>query len=214
MAAPAASVIDNFNRASLGANWSTFTQAGTALTIVSSTLLAPGSNNYTGSYWNAATFSRPCEAYMTIVSGITGTTNYCGLMFIDTPNNTETNDDGYYLGTDTGDIPDSVKLYRVDNGVATQIPAGTEHASSIPDNSRWAIQLEATNVKLWSDEGSGWVERISTADTTYSPAFRVVIDIFDPGSDNVRLDDLGAGAIAGAATTSLIWRPPSTLRNR
>lgn len=191
MAAPSASIIDDFNRASLGSNWTQYDGTDASLAIVSSTLLGRGGGAYTGAYYNVTTYDRPCETYITLVDGIVSTTRYFGLFLLDAPNTSTGN--GYKLGVDTGVSPDAMKLYEYNNGVDAEIAS---YENPMNDGTRWALQLDATHVRLWSDEGAGWVERTQAADTSHSGPFYVVIDIFDV-VDEVRLDNLGAGEIGG-----------------
>jgi hypothetical protein len=206
VAAPAVNLIDDFNRASLGSNWSDFSGAGaSALAINASTTLAKGGANYCGSFYNVSTFTRPCETYLSSAWTYVGGSLYFGLALYINPTGTF---DGYKIGTDTDASPDRMVLYRTDDGSDTELGS---HNITVASGDRFALQLDATHVRMWIDDGgAGWAEVASAADTTYSSSLAITIDIFDTGGTDILLDNLNGGAISGAvaAIPSLVMAPP------
>jgi hypothetical protein len=75
MAFPTTSVLDNFNRATLGTNWTNdpFHGGATAFPIQGS--VAVGGTGYSEEWWNVATYGPDCECYVTISTNPTSGTS-------------------------------------------------------------------------------------------------------------------------------------------
>jgi hypothetical protein len=183
---PTTGVLDDFNRASLGGNWSTLADAGQPLQIVTSTALACGSGaTYTGGYWNVATYGPDCEAYATY-TGTALAGEYLGL-WIRAQGPGSTNVDGYKVTFSSGNL----NLIKVTN-FSTE--ATLDSIAWTPSSGhKIGIQAIGDQITGWRDTGGGWTQVVDATDATYTTAGHIVVDIFDPASDNVRLDDLGGG---------------------
>jgi hypothetical protein len=198
VAFPITSVIDDFNRASLGGNWSEMTDADGPLAIYSSTILggAPATN-YCGSYWNVATYGPDCEAYITYTgAGLTG--EYFGL-WIRAQGPGAANIDGYKVTySDVGG--GSLSLIKVTN-FTTEVTL--DSLAAVPTSGhKIGIQAVGDLITGWRDTGGGWTQILDATDSTYAGAGHIVIDLFDIGSDTARLDNFGGGTISGVDNTT------------
>lgn len=204
-------LIDDFNRASLGANWTT--GAGTwfgdtALSIISSTLLGCASA-WGGGYYNAATYGPDIDLIFDYSTAGNG--------FIGLAARVQTGDprDFYFYHTRPGESSGSPQTYiaRVDNDTETQLGATflTEYSSG--NKAGFEIIGTSNNLKAYKYSGGAWGSALATrSDSTYTTAGYFACQI---ESTSDRLDNLSGGTVGGGGTTyndvlSVMKRPNIT----
>lgn len=189
-----ATLLDDFNRASLGANWSDIDSANGPLVISGSTELVGGpADAYTGSYYSAATFGPDVQAYATLSIPDALGSEYFGLWVRGSDMGTAS-PTGYKTSYSAG----TLQLIKVVAGVDTQL--GSNYSWFPDPGDKIGIEAIGTTIKVFTDEGAGWVERISATDSSISGAGNIAIDIYDPAQDDVQLDDLYAGTVSSGGT--------------
>lgn len=186
MAFPTTSLLDDFNRASLGAGWTLL--FGTL--SISSNQLAGQSGGAIG-YYNVAQYGADCENYCTLpATPGTGGTTYLYARLKDMNIATV---DGYSLTivfSDSGN--ETIRLERIDNGAATVLATTTDYG--VPDGSRIGLEIIGSTIKGYLDTGSGWSEILSASDGTYSAAGYLGVGIV---SSSARMDNFSGGTVVG-----------------
>lgn len=195
MAFPSASVLDDFNRANEGpppsANWTTdFDGSGAAGLKVVSNQCAPNGTGACSGYWNAATFGPDCECYVTVAT-VGASTNvlhlYARLASVGTAGV-----DGYSVQLAKAAGTDTLKLYRLDNGVHTQLGATVSQEFASGDS--LGMDVTGTTVQLWYKSGAGaWTSLATRTDATYSAGGNLAV--LTTGSTTWRLDNFGGGTV-------------------
>lgn len=182
-------ILDNFNRASLGSNWSVIGSANEQLAIDGSTRLHGGVDSYTGSYWNVANFGPDVEAFVTYIgaSGLAGS-NYFGL-WARLQDGSDTTPDAYIAGFNSNVLTLSKKIGGSDTALGT-------YAWNPDNGDKFGISCVGNIISAYTDEGAGWIERIRVKDSSISAAGRIALDIYDPNVDDIYLDNFGGGTIA------------------
>jgi len=167
--------------------------AGSPLRILSNQL-APGTGNaYTGSYWATPTYTGDVEHYVSN-TGIIGS-NYVGIWLV--VDGADSTPSGYKIGWSSN----AMTTYRMDNGVETSVPWGSAYNHGSDPNG-FGIERVGGTINSYSLTGSTWTQRHSAADSTYTGAVQFGFDIYDPGSDNVLLDNEGGGSMAPPPATA------------
>lgn len=197
-------LVDDFNRASLGANWSTLFGAG--ITIDASQTLATGqgaSDASDASYYNASSYGPSGHFYAEQELGLAG--SWQGIHFVINPGSGTT--DGYAWYVSYGGA-DRILNYRIDNDVLTQI--GSQVSYTPADGDLVGIDRNATNGdnKAWvdtgggfSDLGGGWNDSTYTTGTSWRIALECSF-AFDENGQGWR--NLWGGTVTPSSGT----RPP------
>lgn len=182
MTFPTTAVLDTFNRADenpLGnGNWSTIAPYDDgALKLVSNQAAMSGLiTEYNGSYWSAATFGADCEAYVTIPTAPVATGRIYLNWRVANPTSA-TLFSGYTLelikvnaGTDT------LKVFRTDNAVDTQL--GATINQEVSDGDALGISMVGATITVYYQaSGGSWTALTTRSDSTYTGAGYIVLQI-------------------------------------
>ncbi len=184
---PTTPILDDFNRGTgLGANWTQSPIAANPLAI-SSNQAASSLNDYGTDYWNPTQFSGDVEGYFTIP---TISTNNNDETTIDIMTDTSANVDGYQfdLLTQTAGT-DHLDLYRMDNGVFTQL--GSSGLQEVSAGDAIGGARISGFVQFWYKAAAGaWAMSFQQADSTYTGPANIGITI---RRSVTRVDDFGGG---------------------
>lgn len=196
-------LIDDFDRASLGANWTAF--FGSGIQIFSSTLATGqgAADASDASYYNAATYGPSGHFYAE--SRVGGAGSWQAIHFVTTPGSGTT--DGYviyvsYNGTDR------IRGYRIDNDVLTQIASQVSYTPADGDLIGLDRNAVTGGLEAYVNTGGGWTGLGgSWSDSTYASgtSWRVGLECsYDWASTGNAWDDLHGGTV----TPSSGARPP------
>lgn len=203
MAFPTTSVLDAFNRANgllVGGNWSNdtfnFGAGSTALTI-NTNQVAPENASYGEVYWNPTTFGPDSEVFVTYAVAAHNGGDWGVGLRVTNPDSTAV--DGYRCAVFQLAGNDEVKLYRVDNGVATQLGVTVTQNFSVGDS--FGAEMIGSTLQVYRKTAGSWASIASRSDGTYTAAGYIGMYTFSTGA-NGRLDDFGGGTVvvAGGVT--------------
>jgi hypothetical protein len=181
-------LIDDFNRGSLGANWSAYGPAGTNIDI-SGNQLTNTAGGYKGSYYNAATYGPDFDFYVTSTPSDIGS-NYFGLIFA--LNGADATPDGYKMAF----ASNLIELFRVDAGSDTLIDSQsfTEQA-----NDKFGLSRRGTTIQVYTFRGSTWTLQCeATGESAHASAGHFCVDMFGTAPF---LDDMSGGTFAVSGDT-------------
>lgn len=207
---PVTSLLDDFNRANEGpppsSNWTNNFDAGTpgGFKVVSNQCTA--NSLPCESYWSAAQFGPNMEVWATFAA--VPTTGSLG-MYVRIQSAGTGSCDSYGIiavkatGGPTGD---TVKIYRMDNAVHTQLGATITRAFAAGDS--FGVRIIGSTIEAWYKASAGsWTLLGSRTDSTYSG--NGYLGLMN-ATNAFTLDDFGGGTIKMPA---LRRRPPmNTLR--
>lgn len=186
MAFPSSAILDNFNRASLGANWTTAFLDGTALTNPNGTQL-PGLSGFADGYYNplGGLNGGTVEVFITVATIQAGAGNESVMTyFVDASKN------GYAIEWDAT----TARIYRIDAGAQTLLGANVSFTLANGD----VVGLKFTPGGTIEAYQNG-TQIGSRSEATYSTMDRIGIE--SGNSTTIRLDDFGGG-IAGSLTAA------------
>ena len=181
---PETSVLDDFNRDNEGpppsASW---TNVDNGLKVVSNAVEGDtGAGNW--SNYNVSTYGSDCECYITLGVDMQAVNVYARLSAVDSE------DDGYRVTS----YDDEVLIYRLDDGVATQL--GTEVSQAYASGDQLGIECKGSNISsYYNDGGSGWGVLDTQVDATYDAAGYIGMRIYN---DNKPCDNFGGGTVEEA----------------
>lgn len=183
-------LLDDFNRADVGpppsASWTDKVLSADANGLkVLSNVLAPGGAPTVpaSSYWSAATFGPDVQAYVTVST--VGTAQVRCWARVANPGAVGTTN-GYFVNN----IPaTSLRIFRVDNDVATQLTSNLGAAAGSGD--KFGIECAGTKISAYLFTAGSWSQTASITDATYSAAGYVGLRISSDAAG--RLDDFSAG---------------------
>ena len=193
MSFPQPSVTDSFNRANetpIGGNWTQFSAAPNPMRLISNQLTGtPG--NYSKSIYTGTTISRPCDIYMTCVSGFTGG----GLQEVDflTTQASTSPWNGHRIYTN---FPNSgsLQLRRISNGdfdYSLEFPTGQ---GDIINGDSFGVRMRIEEIEVWfKPSGGQWIMIGTSDDDLHRSGYPIA-----PGTDGLGAaiwDDVGFGAI-------------------
>lgn len=201
---PTVSILDDFNRSDEtpldgGGNWVSMAGFWPNALRLTSNQVARAAGGDSGRQWNTS-YAIPFESYITIATRPNNTGGNLRVEAYESLISVDSTPDGYYvefIATNFG-VTHHVKLWRRDNGTATQLGSSVD-ANSIADGDALWIEITATHAKLHTRRGGTWQEDISVADTTHTGPFFPSLGIdTDTSGGVIRLDDFAAG-VTGAA---------------
>lgn len=206
MSVPTTTIISTFTGADVsplseGGVWSVVKlSGGTAdLRLVSNAVRnQPGQQ---GASCYVATYGADQEAYFTMVSK--WTTDGVGIFTLNNlqaPAATATVDG--YLATSYGSSGDIAEMYRIDNGVFTQLGSTLTGITATAGDKFFTRNLSGT-LTFSQNNGTGWVTLMTRTDTTYG-AGQIGLGCDD--TTTISMDDFGGGSIRLTAFTP-IHRP-------
>lgn len=201
MAFPTVSaVLDDFNRATLGGNW-TVDVAGFGASLMataSSTFLNPSLNGvYGDGFWNLATYGPDTEIYVTLVSEMMGT-NGTLILFgrMQSPGSAAA--DGYELQVTRSAGTDSWTILRITNGAEFSLNTGSQELTL---GDKVGFELLGNILTAYYFSGGVWSAvvsyDISGDGTKYTGAGNVGIGCYNGGSGLPKFDDFVAGTTIG-----------------
>lgn len=193
---PTTSILDNFDRSNedldVSASW---TQIGNAddLKVISNVVgcTATAPYGYAGDYWDDATFT-DSEAFATI-STLPATDGNVLVCLRTTATDLLTSD-GYSIQYTvlTGAANDELRLFRIDNGVGTQI--GSTSTADVAAGTQIGLSAIGSTITGYKDG----VEFASGTDTTYGGAGYLSVLVKDT---TTRLNNFGGGTYIPPAVT-------------
>lgn len=208
MAFPTTSVLDNFNRASIGANWSANPfNAGGANLITASSLYAGHSSTYAEAWYNATSFAGDCEAFCTLQTrGTNGATFGMWVGLIRQPSASSSTADGYQAELLFGTTNDSVAIWRYTNSVQTKIAGSTNLAARMASGDKIGLEVKGGTIQLYTYQSGAWASRLSVADSTYSFSGDTVYGelAFYNSATNAQVDDFAAGSVVGGGGSQTV----------
>jgi hypothetical protein len=188
---PTTGLLDQFNRAAIGANWTQDVDHG--LEIVSSTLLkGVVVNSLNDAYWNPTTFGPDSEARITVVTkGLAAANEYSSLIArLDVGGN------GYIVSVIPDSGTDLIGKGRLDEAVITNLGAFIDQ--EITNGDSFGIEMIGSTLTPYYKVGAGaWTAKASSSDSTYAGAGYLEIWSY---STTARLDDFGGGTVVVAPT--------------
>jgi hypothetical protein len=198
MAFPTTGLLDDFNRANgllVTGNWSNdtfnFGATSNALTV-NSNQATPENASYGEAYWNPTTFGPDSEVFVTYATAAHNGGDWgVGLR---ATNPDSVNVDGYRCAVFQLAGNDEVKLYRVDNGVATQLGVTITQNFSVGDS--FGAEMIGSTLQVYIKTGGSWSSIGSRSDGTYTGAGYIGMYTFSTGA-NGRLDDFSGGTVVG-----------------
>lgn len=190
MAFPTTGIVDNFDRANainLGTNWTAL--AGAGIPGISSNAADNQNTNYSGAWWDTATFGPDCEAYVTLT--VPG--DYFGVFARVT--DASGTPDGYKAGWNT-DAGGTITLENMTGDVLLDsVSSGTGVPSA---GDKIGIECIGTSIKVYIDAGGGWTQMLSVTNSAHTGAGAIGFDFFD--STLAKCDDFGGGDVVGGGT--------------
>lgn len=190
-------ILDNFNRSDEGpppsSSWTTAIDSATdGLEVIGNEVWAEN-NAPCGGYWNVETFGPACEAFITI-QDVPGNNDYSGVYTrLVTPGSSAV--DGYWARWYHTVGDDQLTLFRIDNGVPTQL--GSNDLLEVAVGDKLGLESDADDVHTvyYDDGGAGWTAgtNATATDTTYQSAGYIGLVMKDDDHQN---DDFGGGTIS------------------
>lgn len=183
------SVINDFMQAdgALPSSWTTdaLSDAAAALRVVSNTVAAASGGGYSSARRNDVTYSGDKQAYITI-NTLPESPRYASIGFVMNPGVGTA--DGYFVEYRVGT---GLRLFRVDNSVATALGATGSWTPSTGD--KLGIRIDETNgvIEAWTHTGGTWTQQFTRTDSTYSGAMYPFVYL---RGSNTRCDDFAAGS--------------------
>ena len=201
MPAPQTPVLDDANRAdnaSAGANWGagTYPSFGTFGIGIAGNQFAAVSNPYCESWWSAASFDANQEAYITYAASVGNGGDWGLNLRLQTPGTAGV--DGYRANVFPLAGTDTIKMYRADNNVLTELtptPAATQEWTPGTDKLRFGAVGSTLDVDRW--DGANWTALASRSDSTYPNGGYLGTWMFNSGATG-KLDDFGGGNMGAA----------------
>ena len=211
MAFPSTGILDSFTRANEGpppsASWSGPITTGESQTKVVSNGIVPENTNIITSYtnyWNPGTFGPDSEAYSKITTvGNEGDIHKLFCRVVDGGGSA----DGYELNVINRAATTTVRftVWRVDNGVRTQLGAHIDDASIMAAGDQFGFEAVSNTLTAYRNSGS-WASKGTRTDSTYSAAGNIGVGFTSTGlgANGMVADDFGGGTVvAGAAGVML-----------
>ena len=210
MSFPVSGLLDDFNRASLGSNWTTGFFGDSTPVISASQLQAPTLGGWSGARWNVSTYGADCEVYITAVDQ-PGTSRSLWLRV----GGTDANPNGYQVIFDNTAF---CKVQSVSAGSATKLGADftiTGYAA----NSKVGFEASGNTLTVYhmASSASVWSSVTSRTDSTWTGAGYLAWEGFEPGlNDNFSggnilnaYTETGAGIASGVAAGNGIATGPT-----
>lgn len=192
---PCTSILDNFNRANEGpppsTNWTTGIDGG-ANGFKVDTNEAEVNGDPSSGYWNVQNFGPNVEVYVTL-----GVATQASRVHWRIQQEGTAGWDGYTLLAYTDN---NFYVYRVDNGVQTQLGAAIAQTFSSGDS--FGISHVGSTITVYycasgagcGVSGAGWTNKGTRTDNTYSSAGKIGMSMFD-SSTTTALDNFGGGTL-------------------
>lgn len=183
---PTTGVLDNFNRAAIGTNWTTW--AGVALSIASSTLLAASATNGEG-YWNVDTYGPDAEVYLDFSTMPPANTFIAMHLRISSPGASNNSYELNYKAV-TGAANDTQQMARYAAGVSTNIGAANTLEFAAGDG--YGFEAFGSTLTAYRRASGTWSAAFSRTDTNLLQAGYLSAYI---QSTTTRLDNFGGGSL-------------------
>lgn len=200
MAFPTTSTLDDFNRANaadIGANWTPDAFWGNvAFQLTGNQVTGTNLDGFHSEYWNPITPGPDSEVFATIATRPNDLESLRLGLRIQQPGSGAGTADGYTFQyeRDDGAAGDSVRIYRNDNEVETQL--GATITQDFANGDSFGGEAIGTTIAVYRKPAAGsWGSLGSRTDATYGSSGRIGM----AGYSNVfRLDDFGGGTVVAA----------------
>lgn len=201
MAFPTTGILDNFNRANEGpppsANWSGPVVVGESRLVVSANAVqGENATSICSGWWNPSTFGPDSEAFITLVSGGALVAFFGVQLRLAGPNTAGV--DGYLF--DAAALADELVIYRLDNGVYTQL--GVTIAATWANGDALGGEIIGSTLQSYRKPSGGAWGAIGTSrtDATYTAAGFISFRSTGDGTSHVPGDDFGGGTVVTGVT--------------
>lgn len=209
MAFPTTStVLDNFNRVSIGANWTACFGGGANLNVDGAAVYQTA--GFISAFWNPATYGPDLEAWITISTKPTnndGSNPSCWLIGrAQTPSASTA--DWYELDVLPAAGTDAWQLYRNINNSFTLLTSGTQEWTNGDKLGLEILGSGATvTINGYRHNGTSWSNFATYSDTDanrITAAGYIGTGISDVSPFPCRLDDFGGGTVSAGGTSRTI----------
>lgn len=199
MSFPTTSVLDDFNRANQGpppsGSWIDMSGAPGGLEVVGNQCSGEVGSVSVG-LWDDSAIGPDCEVFCTIAVKHNG--EEIGL-YARLTTASVTTVDGYSLAYNMESGTDTLRVFRVDNGVGTQLGATINQEVGAGD--RIGLSIVGSTLTIYHDSGSGFTSLGTRSDGTYTATGRIGAYIWNT---TARIDDFGGGDyVPATAVTDL-----------
>jgi hypothetical protein len=207
MAFPTTSTLDDFNRGSIGSGWTAdpLGLSHAILEIVSNSINGGAGAVHTAAYWNATTYGADTEAGCLCPVWDTGGNFHGVSIFVrlaQVGSSSTVDGDRYNFRNDTADVNnDLVELYRINNGVETQLTNGT--VSNYANGDSVGVEAIGTTLKAYRKRGGTWTEIDTHTDSSPINAAGYIGLHTTDGWSTGTCDDFFGGTIGGAAAQNV-----------
>jgi hypothetical protein len=187
-----ATVIDNFNRAAIGANWTTGSFFGDgALAIISSIKLGSAGGSFPGGYYNASAYGPDTEVYADIVES-------------------GGEEIALFLRCSADNSPVSAYIYkgnmgtslsyiaRIDSGSETVL--GAKFTRQYANGDKIGFEAIGSTLAAYIYTAGAWAQITTRSDGTHTGANRVAVELQNV---NATIDNLSGGTVVAAGGTIL-----------
>lgn len=187
-----ATVLDDFNRTNggLGASWTEF--LGDVHAIVSNQVTGPsGAEAFAG--YDLATYGPDSEVYIDVAT-LGGTDQPC-LIFARMTTLSIATIDGYCVVLTIKSGTDTQGIYRIDNGVFTQL--GATISNNFTAGNSLGLEIVGSTIKVYKKASGTWSDISSGGrnDTTYGSAGYLMMDMY---GNTFRIDNFSGGTVVTA----------------
>ncbi len=187
-------VIDNFNRAALGANWTTGAFFGdNALDICSTMLEGP---TFGGGYYSATTYGPDTELYFDCVN-VSNWDDDVSLLMRLSGGNTPSGYGFFHSPTAA-----TSTLARIDAGSLTVLGAAFTSTYAVGD--KIGMDINGNSMACYKFTAGSWGSAIaSRSDSTYTAAGNIGCELSNNGGFHPMFDNMSGGTIASAGGDGL-----------
>lgn len=202
MPVPFAPVLDNFNRASLGANWGARGGGTNLMQIVASvraTGTGPGTLNY--AYWIPAAFGPDCECFYKLVSALVSSGDYIRL-YVRIQSVATASESGYMMNWDN---TAGCKILKYATRESSQTLLAINGSARFALNDQIVFRAVGTTLTVYQNGTSV----VSVTDSTTAAAGNVAMGIRDGVGG---LDDFGGGTIGTSLIKTILGVPRASIK--
>jgi hypothetical protein len=208
MPAPTTSVLDNFNRSSLGGNW-TSESNGTGnglgdLLTSGSTVVVGNTSTTSDGYWNASTFNADQEAYLDVPTAPDAGNGIGIYLRLQNPGSTSVIWYWWSYFNGTG-----FRWIRgISGGTTAQIGSTVSTPTLVSGDSLWATAA-GTTLTGYHEHSGTWTQILQVTDSNITGSGRIGIRL---RGTVVQGDNFGGGSISAidAATVAGVTTPSSS----
>ncbi len=183
---------DNFNRGSLGSNWTGPSVGDSSSLTISSNQVTSAGSGYGAAGWNATQYGPDEEVYVTVSTLPSSGDDLALYLRASTPSSGTFN--GYMVALDASD--QSEAIFRIDGGSYTKI--GGDYGISFTAGDSFGMSAAGNTITAWYKHSGTWTAAGSAIDYSYDSAGYTLLEI---GDNTARLDNFTTGNALGNALT-------------